>query len=165
MSTWSRRQVHELDVGRHETAAQEGPADACEALRTVGRQQPDPALARPRPHEVGPREDLGERERRRPGRVDDGDPGAEHPAQGRREHREVGAAEHERVGMDVRLGPEQVVEVAVRDRLDDRPVGPALLGQRNEQRAGPCQDLRVRPAARGWCRRRNARNRSMRMRK
>ena len=43
-------------------------------------------------------------------------------------------------------GREQVVEVAVHHRLDHRAVAPALLRQRDEQRAGPRDHRRLRQA-------------------
>ncbi len=138
----SRResQVDHLDVGRRERLAQENGPDAREAFGAVGGEQRHRARAfGAQQSALGEHASESVRGRRRG--IDDGDAVAENLAQRRRQHREMRAAEHERVGMRVVCAShEHVVEVTVNHPLDDGPIGPAFLGQRDEQRTGARRD-------------------------
>jgi hypothetical protein len=78
------------------------------------------------------------------GRVDQSELWSDHGGDRRPQDREVGATEDQTVGPGVLL--QDPIEVAMGDRLGDRPADPALLGQRDKQGTGRLDDAGVRAA-------------------
>src|SRR5206468_1159835 len=124
--------------GRLHTLAEEAPADLDEAVGDVGDEETRAAAAPP-PQQAGSLEGLAHLARRLFGRIDERDRVAEKLADCGLQKRIVRAAEDQRVD----AAPAKASEIEGDRRPRDLVVGPSLLGERHEQRAGPRIDLEV----------------------